>query len=82
MDSRLHVTEADAFEVQRVLKIAVMCAQVSPDKRSTMFRVVAMLAGDANVVVAPIDDSDVGPMFDFTHYQSAPENSFYSSVAP
>lgn len=81
MDSRLRVSEADALEVQRVLEIAVMCVQAAPEMRPTMFRVVAMLAGDANVVIEPMDDSDQWRKYhNFVHHQSTSENPFHSST--
>lgn len=82
LDPRLRVTEADAIEVQRVLEIAVMCVQTSPEKRPTMFRVVAMLAGDAHVVVA-MDETNNGPAYiNYAQYQSTSENyPFYVRAA-
>ncbi|CAM6021291.1 unnamed protein product [Sphagnum balticum] len=51
IDPRLQCSNTELFEVKRVLEIAILCVQTSVEKRPTMFRVVAMLAGDANVVI-------------------------------
>ncbi|CAN5968668.1 unnamed protein product, partial [Sphagnum jensenii] len=51
IDPRLQCSNIELFEVKRVLEIAILCVQTSAEKRPTMFRVVAMLAGDANVMI-------------------------------
>lgn len=64
MDPRLHVNNDEAMEVRRVLEIAVLCVQSSPEKRPTMFRVVAMLAGDAaNDVSVPAEGPNSWPEY-------------------
>nr|APU94833.1 leucine-rich repeat receptor-like protein kinase [Pohlia nutans] len=47
IDPRLHVRQGEETEVRQVLETAIMCVHKSPEKRPTMFRVVAMLAGSA-----------------------------------
>ncbi|PWZ38829.1 putative LRR receptor-like serine/threonine-protein kinase [Zea mays] len=42
------LTEYDAYEVLRVIRVALHCTQGSPHKRPSMSRVVAMLNGDAD----------------------------------
>ena len=51
VDTRLQLDPnniAEQIEAQRVLKTAILCVQISPERRPTMFRVLAMLAGDAD----------------------------------
>ncbi|CAM6029831.1 unnamed protein product [Sphagnum balticum] len=52
VDPRLQFNNNEFFEVQRVLETAILCVQISPEKRPTMFRVVAMLVGDATIVIS------------------------------
>ena len=47
MDSEL--SEFDADEARRVIRVALLCTQTSPLARPSMSRVVAMLSGDAEV---------------------------------
>ena len=54
MDPRLRVSTSEEMEVLRVLETAVMCVDQSPERRPTMFRVVAMLAEDADFDAAPV----------------------------
>jgi len=63
MDPRLHVNKDEEMEVRRVLETAVSCVQTSPEKRPTMFRVVAMVAGDASVEPIATDSSDIWPEY-------------------
>ncbi|WJX31966.1 hypothetical protein P8452_20348 [Trifolium repens] len=49
IDSRL--SEFNTEEVQRLVKIGLLCTQTSPNLRSSMSRVVAMLSGDMKVSV-------------------------------
>jgi hypothetical protein len=87
IDPRLQCSNIELYEVKRVLEIAILCVQTSAEKRPTMFRVVAMLAGDANVVISndeenewPIfqlhGDGDEDPLFDSQSslISRAPEN--------
>ncbi|KAH8963422.1 hypothetical protein BDL97_04G009600 [Sphagnum fallax] len=62
IDPRLQCSNIELFEVKRVLEIAILCVQTSAEKRPTMFRVVAMLAGDANVVISN-DEENEWPIF-------------------
>jgi hypothetical protein len=62
IDPRLQCSNTELFEVKRVLEIAILCVQTSAEKRPTMFRVVAMLAGDANVVISN-DEENEWPIF-------------------
>ncbi|KAH9530404.1 hypothetical protein CY35_U001000 [Sphagnum magellanicum] len=62
IDPRLQCNNIELFEVKRVLEIAILCVQTSAEKRPTMFRVVAMLAGDANVVISN-DEENEWPIF-------------------
>jgi hypothetical protein len=62
IDPRLQCNDIELFEVKRVLEIATSCVQTSAEKRPTMFRVVAMLAGDANVVISN-DEENEWPIF-------------------
>ncbi|KAH9555981.1 hypothetical protein CY35_08G145600 [Sphagnum magellanicum] len=62
IDPRLQCSNIELFEVKRVLEIAILCVQTSAKKRPTMFRVVAMLAGDANVVISN-DEENEWPIF-------------------
>jgi len=62
IDPRLQCSNIEFFEVKRVLEIAILCVQTSAKKRPTMFRVVAMLAGDANVVISN-DEENEWPIF-------------------
>ena len=48
-------SDCEALEVQRVLETALMCVQTSPERRPSMFRVVAMLAGDSDPLDGPIN---------------------------
>jgi hypothetical protein len=50
IDPRLQCSNIELFKVKCVLEIAILCVQTFVEKRLTMFRVVAMLVGDANVV--------------------------------
>lgn len=43
------LTEFDENEVNRVMRVALLCTQGSPMLRPTMSRVVAMLSGDIEV---------------------------------
>jgi hypothetical protein len=53
VDPELHLSDTDEGEdVQRVIKIALMCAQVASDRRPTMARIVSLLQSDTQ--------SDVG----------------------
>lgn len=52
VDPRLQFNKSEFFEVQRILETAILCVQISPEKRPTMFRVVAMLGGDATIVIS------------------------------
>ena len=64
MDRRLHVNKDEAVEVRRVLEVAILCVQFVPEGRPTMFRVVAMLAGDAaNDVSAASEESNSWPEY-------------------
>ncbi|CAK9251061.1 unnamed protein product [Sphagnum jensenii] len=49
VDPRLQLNNSESFEVQRILETAILCVQISPEKRPSMFRVVAMLGGDATI---------------------------------
>ncbi|PNY11696.1 LRR receptor-like kinase resistance protein, partial [Trifolium pratense] len=49
IDARL--SEFNTEEVQRVVKIGLLCTQTSPNLRPSMSRVVAMLSGDVEVSV-------------------------------
>ncbi|CAM6039831.1 unnamed protein product [Sphagnum compactum] len=62
IDPRLQCSNIELFEAKRVLEIAILCVQTSTEKRPTMFRVVAMLAGDANVVISN-DKENEWPIF-------------------
>ncbi|CAM6023160.1 unnamed protein product, partial [Sphagnum balticum] len=62
IDPRLQCSNIELFEVKRVLEIAILCVQTSPEKRPTMFRVVAMLVGDANVEISN-DEENEWPIF-------------------
>jgi len=62
IDPRLQCNDIELSEVKRVLEIAILCVQTSTEKRPTMFRVVAMLAGDANVVISN-DEENEWPIF-------------------
>ncbi|KAH8952986.1 hypothetical protein BDL97_08G000900 [Sphagnum fallax] len=62
IDPRLQCSNIELFEVKRVLEIAILCVQTSAEQRPTMFRVVAMLAGDANVVISN-DEENEWPIF-------------------
>jgi len=62
IDPRLECSDTELFEVKRVLEIALLCVQTSAEKRPTMFRVVAMLTGDANVVISN-DKENEWPIF-------------------
>ncbi|CAM6059884.1 unnamed protein product [Sphagnum tenellum] len=62
IDPRLQCSNIELFEVKRVLEIAILCVQTSAEKRPTMFRVVAMLNGDANVVISN-DEENEWPIF-------------------
>ncbi|KAH9564112.1 hypothetical protein CY35_04G007200 [Sphagnum magellanicum] len=62
IDPRLECSETELFEVKRVLEIALLCVQTSAEKRPTMFRVVAMLTRDANVVISN-DKENEWPIF-------------------
>ncbi|KAG5532481.1 hypothetical protein RHGRI_026941 [Rhododendron griersonianum] len=48
VDARL--LEFDEEEVQRVIRVALLCTQTSPQQRPSMPRVVAMLLGDIEVI--------------------------------
>jgi len=63
MDPRLHVSPSEEMEVRRILETAVMCVNTTPEKRPSMFRVVAMLAGneDEDDAVVTMDDSRSWP---------------------
>jgi hypothetical protein len=62
IDPRLQCSIIELFEVKRVLEIAILCVQTSVEKRPTMFHVVAMLVGDANVVISN-DEENEWPIF-------------------
>jgi hypothetical protein len=62
VDPRLQFNNNEFFEVQRVLETAVLCVQISPEKRPTMFRVVAMLVGDATIVISN-EEGNLWPNF-------------------
>ncbi|CAK9216804.1 unnamed protein product [Sphagnum troendelagicum] len=62
IDPRLQCNDIELSEVKRVLEIAILCVQTSAESRPTMFRVVAMLAGDANVVISN-DEENEWPIF-------------------
>ncbi|CAM6027218.1 unnamed protein product [Sphagnum balticum] len=62
IDPRLQCSNIELFEAKRVLEIAILCVQTSAEKRPTMFHVVAMLAGDANVVISN-DEENEWPIF-------------------
>ena len=55
-DTTLVISEDEAREVQQVLETAMLCVQNASEKRPSMFQVTAMLAGDANVDVSPVDE--------------------------
>ncbi|KAH8944610.1 hypothetical protein BDL97_13G121200 [Sphagnum fallax] len=52
VDPRLQFNNSEFFEVQRILETTILCVQISPEKRPTMFRAVAMLGGDATIVIS------------------------------
>jgi hypothetical protein len=62
IDPRLQCNNTELFEVKCVLEIAILCVQTSAEKHPTMFCVVAMLAGDANVVISN-DEKKEWPIF-------------------
>ncbi|KAG0581642.1 hypothetical protein KC19_4G268100 [Ceratodon purpureus] len=66
MDPRLRVSTSEEMEVLRVLETAVMCVDQSPERRPTMFRVVAMLAEDPDFDAAPVATA---PSFSWSDYQ-------------
>lgn len=60
LDRRLQLDSTNTTElkqVHRVLKAAILCAQMSPEQRPTMFRVLTMLAGDVDVEVPKTIDT-------------------------
>lgn len=61
VDERLELDADDMceqMEVQRVLNTAILCVQLAPEKRPVMFRVLAMLAGDADTKLPETGDSN------------------------
>ncbi|KAG0605849.1 hypothetical protein M758_9G092900 [Ceratodon purpureus] len=54
LDRRLQLDPnniSEKMEVQRVLNTGILCVEMSPEKRPTMFRVLAMLGGDTETIV-------------------------------
>ena len=82
MDEEL--SEFDANEVRRVMRVALLCTQTSPMQRPSMSRVIAMLSGDiepTGVITRP--EYLTGFNFnDSTTFQSAPTTSGTYSSAP
>lgn len=56
VDPKLHLRPDEETEARRVLEVALMCIQISVEKRPTMFSVVSMLLGDSEISVN-VDDS-------------------------
>lgn len=57
VDPKLHLNPEEEMEARRVLEVALMCIQMSVEKRPTMFSVVSMLLGDSEISVNVSDDS-------------------------
>nr|APU94841.1 leucine-rich repeat receptor-like protein kinase [Pohlia nutans] len=68
VDQRLELGGRN-MEVQRVLHTAILCVQMSPEKRPTMFRVLAMLAGHADIVLPAT--SDLNTWTEFHQFSSS-----------
>jgi len=49
----LHLHIHEEIEAQRVIKIALCCSQLDPERRPSMARVVAMLQGDIDIEIVP-----------------------------
>ena len=59
LDRRLQLDPnniSEKMEVQRVLNTGILCVEMSPEKRPTMFRVLAMLGGDTETIVPKTAD--------------------------
>ncbi|CAK9202714.1 unnamed protein product [Sphagnum troendelagicum] len=67
IDPRLQFNNNEFFEVQRILETAILCVQISPEKRPSMFRVVAMLGGDATIVISN-EEGNEWPNFQSNKY--------------
>ena len=57
VDPKLHLNPEEEMEARRVLEVALMCIQMSVEKRPTMFSVVSMLLGDSEISVNVSDNS-------------------------
>jgi hypothetical protein len=51
LDPTLHLQEDDQNEVLRVIQIAFVCVQETPEKRPSMAHVISMLQGDMEVSI-------------------------------
>lgn len=51
LDPTLHLHEDDQKEVLRVIQIAFVCVQETPEKRPSMAHVISMLQGDMEVSI-------------------------------
>ena len=58
VDTTLNLRDDERAEVQRVIKIALVCVQNDPEHRPTMARVVAMLQNDTNSEVMAVSAGD------------------------
>ncbi|KAG0566917.1 hypothetical protein KC19_7G097100 [Ceratodon purpureus] len=57
VDPTLHLNDDEMEDVQRVIKIALLCIQMASEKRPTMARIVSMLQSDTQSVVAVLPDA-------------------------
>lgn len=55
LDPTLHLHEDDQKEVLRVLEVAFVCVQETPEKRPSMAHVIAMLQGDMEVSIDEVN---------------------------
>jgi hypothetical protein len=68
VDPTLHLNEEEGEDVQRVIRIALLCIQMASEKRPTMARVVSMLQSGAHSEVGVVQEAgDVQP---FPSYRS------------
>jgi len=78
MDPKLELEPSNMREVQKVLSTAILCVHTAPEKRPSMFRVLAMLTGDADVALPEPGQSNVWSDFrtpSFTERSSSPPDS-------
>ena len=55
LDPTLHLHEDDQKEVLRMIQIAFVCVQETPEKRPSMAHVISMLQGDMEVTIDEVN---------------------------